>query len=105
MQTPVGTTMHNTPGLRPRAACSLRQVRWLTGRGSLLGLLRWLQGMPTTRGGTADSEPQGTDARAPLDLSAVECVGRPYVIGPGTYLVAAYLRAGRTTALRVISER
>ena len=70
-QTPPGTAQ------RARRA-------WLPGRRSMLGLLTWLQNPPTIRGGSNVM---------PIDMSVVERVGRPYVIGPGTFLIAACFRS------------
>jgi hypothetical protein len=50
----------------------------------LLGLLAWLQNPRTVDGGRMPT---------PIDMSMVERVDRPYLIGAGTFLVAAYFRS------------
>lgn len=41
------------------------------------------------------SAPRASHRRVakPIDMSSVECVGRPYLIGAGTFLVATYLQS------------
>jgi hypothetical protein len=50
----------------------------------LLGLLAWLQNPRTVSAGSMPT---------PIDMSMVERVDRPYLIGAGTFLVAAYFRS------------
>lgn len=50
----------------------------------LLGLLAWLQNPRTAGGGRMPT---------PIEMSMVERVDGPYLIGAGTFLVAAYFRS------------
>jgi hypothetical protein len=63
------------PALQPRRAR-------LSIHGSLLGLLAWLQNPRTASGGNMTKR---------IDMSIAQSVDRPYVIGAGTFLVAAVL--------------
>jgi len=62
---------------------SLYRTRRTPRCGPLGRLLRWLHGPLVER---------GTGTHAPEPKTWTECVGRPYLIGAGTFLVMAYLR-------------
>jgi hypothetical protein len=51
--------------------------------GPLERLVRWLKRPPVER---------GAGTHAPEPTTWTECVGRPYLVGAGTFLVMAYLR-------------
>ena len=75
--TPRQSVVDSPPALQPHRA-------WPSIHRSLLGLLAWLQNPRTASGGNMTK---------PIDMSIVESVDRPYLIGAGTFLVAAHFRS------------